>query len=77
MDKVSILDLTAGQMETVEKAIGLPMSKWSETPSEAALIVQILAAATDKPAEHYSSMTLRQLNDLVDMNPDEEDAGNA
>lgn len=67
MSKVSILDLTVAQVEAIETAIGVPMSKWAEAPSQAALYAQVLAAATGEDVETLRARSMRDLLDMVSL----------
>ncbi len=59
---ISVLDLTAGQIETIEQGIGVPVTRWgTDVPSMAGLYVKILSASTGEPEEKYRAMTLREL----------------
>ena len=53
MDKVSIYDLTVEQIERIELAVGLPLSKWNEAPSQAGLYAQVMAAATGRDIAEF------------------------
>lgn len=71
--KVSILDLTAAQVEAIEREIGLPVTRWSEAPSMVAVYLAVISAATGRSRDSYASVTLRELNDMVsigDSDPD-------
>jgi hypothetical protein len=65
MDKVSIYDLTVEQIEAVELAVGLPLSKWGSAPSQAALYAQVMAVATGRDVAEFKTMSIRTLLDTV------------
>jgi hypothetical protein len=69
----SILDLPISEVEKIELEIGLPVGRWGEAPSMAALYVAIIAAIEGRPRSEYASMTLRQLSDRVAFGDVEQD----
>lgn len=71
MPRISILDLTVDQIERIEQAENLPLSKWAEAPSMVRLYVRILAAANGDDEERYRRMTLRELTELVTLGGDD------
>jgi hypothetical protein len=72
---ISILDMTAGQVERVERQVGLPLTDWNECKSLVALYTAILSAYHNEPVEKYQSMTLRDLmaNVVLDMDIESDD----
>jgi len=74
MAKVTTLDLTVGQVEQIEKDLGVPANRWgSEAPSIADLYARILGAANGDGPERYKAMKLRELLALVSLDEDEAD----
>lgn len=71
MDKVSIYDLTVEQIETIELAVGLPLSKWSQAPSQAALYAQVMAVATGRDIAEFKAQPVRALLDAVHVGDDD------
>lgn len=67
MDKVSIYDLTVEQIETIELAVGLPLSRWSSAPSQAALYAQVMATATGRDIAEFKTQSIRSLIAAVDI----------
>ena len=67
MDKVSIYDLTVEQIETIELAVGLPLSQWSKAPSQARLYAQVMAVATGRDIEEFLKLPVRTLIDAVNV----------
>lgn len=67
MTTFSILDLTVKQTETIEREVGLPMTRWSEVDSFAHLLVSILSAIEGKPREAYESLSMRELSQMVNL----------
>lgn len=65
MDKVSIYDLTVAQIESVELAVGLPMSRWKDAPSQAQLYAHVMAAATGRDIEEFRALPVRDLLDAI------------
>jgi hypothetical protein len=61
MDKVSIYDLTVEQIETIELAVGLPISQWSSAPSQAALYAQVMAVATGRDVAEFKRQPIKDL----------------
>lgn len=74
MDRISLDDLTAGQLEQVEIATGLPLDKWDESPSRINLFVNILAVATGRDISEFRAMKMGELNALVDMSGEDPQA---
>jgi hypothetical protein len=70
--KVSVLDLTAGQVEAIEIGMGLPVSQWQDAPSLVSLYVRILSAANGEPEETYRAMSMKDLIALVSLDADED-----
>lgn len=64
---VSILDLTVAQVEGIERELGLPMAKWADAPSLAALYRLAYEAATGEPA---GQLTMRELTASVSLDGD-------
>ncbi len=60
--KVHIRDLTAGQMEDIEDAIG--PYPWTEV-GKAKVLITIATFATGEPREKFKAMKLDELGDLV------------
>ena len=70
--KVSVLDLTAGQVEEIEKELELPVTQWPEAPSLSALYCLVLSKATGKPVEEFKALKMRELVSLVSIDEDED-----
>jgi hypothetical protein len=64
---ISIYDLTVAQTEEIEMEVGLPVQRWQSAPSLAHLLSAVLAAVEGNERELYSSMTLRELMDRVNL----------
>jgi hypothetical protein len=62
--RVSILDLTVNQVESIERELGLPMARWGDAPSLAALYRLAYEAATGQPA---GALTMRELAGAVSL----------
>jgi hypothetical protein len=69
--RVSVLDLRLDALARIELEVGLPASRWSDAPSMARLLTLVYAAATGTPIDQVEAMTLRELQDLVDLEGDE------
>lgn len=65
MDKVSIYDLTVEQIERIELAAGLPLSRWKDAPSQARLYAEIMAVATGRDIAEFRALPVRTLLDSV------------
>lgn len=68
--KVSVLDLTAAQVESIEQRLDLPVNRWNETPSLVALYVMVLAEFTGQPEADFKAMTMRELMARVALDED-------
>lgn len=68
--KISVLDLTASQVESIERDLGIAFPNWSQSESYMAVATRVLAAATGDPVEKFGAMTLRQIADLVTLEDD-------
>lgn len=69
--RISVLDLPLRTLGEIELEVGLPAARWSEAPSIAQLLVAVYAGATGEPREQVEAMTLRELQELVDLEGDE------
>lgn len=76
MAAISVLDLTAGQVEEIERSVGLPVTRWADADSVADLYCRILSAVNHEPVETYKALTMKQLLGMVDLDGDESDEGN-
>lgn len=73
MSRVTILDLTAGQVANIEKDLELPLNRWQAEAPKAELYARILSETTGKPIEEYRAMKMRDLVTLVSLDGDDED----
>lgn len=72
MRRVSILDLTLDQLEAIEREVGLPVNRWPSASSAAQLYGAILAAVEGVERSTLGGMTLRQLQERVDLGGDDD-----
>lgn len=70
--RISLLDLTVDQIETLETELGAPVDKWTGLPSRAALYRKVYAVATGTDPATVGRMTLRELTDAVALGDDED-----
>lgn len=63
--RVSVLDLTAKQVQAIERILRLPFAKWQDAPSTMQLLMLVAAAGSGRPAEDFAGCTLRDLNRMV------------
>lgn len=75
--KVSLLDLTVDQVETLETELGKPVDAWMELPSRAALYRRIYSMVTGADPAEVGRMTMRSLTEAVSLGEDDEDAETA
>jgi len=69
--RVSLLDLELDQIEQIEVALGLSVKQWDDAPSQARLLKAVYKVAfPDVPTEEVGRMSLRQLQDVVDLTGD-------
>jgi hypothetical protein len=68
--RVSVLDLTVAQLEGIEREVGLPVNRWPSAPSVAVLYSAIIAAVEGVDRSELSGLTLRQLQERVDLSGD-------
>jgi hypothetical protein len=68
--RLSVLDLTAGQVETIEKELSLPVNRWPEAPSIVDLYCKVLSAHYGKPEAEYKALPMRELIALVSLDED-------
>lgn len=73
MAKVTLLDLTAGQVASIERELDIPLNRWQGEAPKAELYVLMLAASSGEDADKYRAMTMRQLVELVSIDAEEED----
>ena len=67
MKRITLNDLTAGQVEAIEKDLGEPFQAWFDKVSVVTLYVKVLAAHNGDGEDRYRSMRLRELQELVGM----------
>ena len=70
--KVSLLDLTVDQVETLESEFGKPVDQWTELPSRARVYRRIYALITGADEATVGAMSMREVIDSVDMGTDDE-----
>lgn len=70
--RVSVLDLTAKQVQVIERILRLPFAKWQDAPSTMQLLMLVAAAGSGRPAEDFANCTLRDLNRMVTLDGDVE-----
>jgi hypothetical protein len=69
-ERVSFLDMTVAQVEAVELAVGLPVTRWREAPSQVQLLRLVLGQVRPELTdEAIAAMTLRELLATVDLEP--------
>ena len=79
--QLSIADIKVGDLEAIEKAVGVRMSEWMEpapkgVPSLADLLSRVYAALSDQPlATVKDSMSLGQLLESVSLDTSEQTTG--
>jgi hypothetical protein len=71
--KVTLLDLTVGQVADIEDKLELPLNRWQAEAPKATLYSLMLSASNDEPVETYRAMTLRELVQLVSIDPEDAD----
>lgn len=70
MKPINVQDLTLAQIAAVEAEVGVALDKWAILPSRAQLVVAIAKVAT---GEDISGMKLRDVNDLITFDDEDED----
>lgn len=73
MAKVTLMDLSVEDVDSIERAVGIPVNRWSEDAPKADLYARIMAAANGDDVARYRSMKLRELLALVSLDEDEAD----
>lgn len=73
MARVTLLDLTAGQVANIEKDLGLPLNRWQEEAPKAELYARMLAEASGDPIEKFRALKMRDMVALVSLDGDDED----
>jgi hypothetical protein len=73
MPRVTLLDLTAGQVANIEKDLELPLNRWQSEAPKAELYARILSEANGRPIEEYRALKMRDLITLVSLDGDDED----
>lgn len=66
--RVRVLDLTVAQVEQLERAVGIPMTRWQAPGASSAAILRAVLAMVDgvDPAT-LSDLTMRQLLERVSL----------
>lgn len=70
---ITPLDLTAIQLEDIEKAVESPVNEWRSVP-KGTLLPLIIATVKGEDVDKYRSMKVRELVALVTLEPPDEDA---
>lgn len=73
MAKVTLLDMTAAQVEAIEKELDLPLNRWQAEAPKATLYVLMLAAVNGDGPERYRAMKVRELVELVSIDAEDEE----
>lgn len=77
--KVRMGALTGRQVQAIERAVGLPMSRWDERASDVDLAAALRSAIEGRPAEEYLDHPATDLLASVVLDDDEgedDDPGN-
>lgn len=68
---ISILELTAGQVEAIEVAVGLNISRWNrDAPSLVDILARVASAVTGEPVATFKGRTMRWLAAHVSLDTD-------
>ena len=67
-------DLTAEQIERIERAVEVPLNRWMQDAPKGLLFPLILAEASGEPVEKYRKMKLPALLAAVTLDAPDEDA---
>lgn len=67
MSRISIADLKVGQIESIEKELGVPMHRWDSDASLITVYVKMLAAYHGDGEDKYRAMTIRELTSMVEL----------
>ena len=70
---ITPLDLTGEQLETIERAVEAPVNEWRSVP-KGTLLPLIIATVKGEDVAKYRAMKVRDLVDLVTLEPPDEDA---
>lgn len=73
MARVTLLDLTAGQVANIEKDLELPINRWQAEAPKAELYARMLSEATGEPIETFRAKKMRDLVTLVSLDGEDED----
>lgn len=73
---VSLLDLTADQIEDIEDAVGQPVNQWGVRGSMVKVLRHVLAAGNGTDPDALRGKTMGELKALVSLEQEEDDAGN-
>lgn len=73
MARVTLLDLTAGQVANIEKDLDLPLNRWQAEAPKAELYARLLAEATGEPVEKFRGMKMRDLVAQVSIDGEDDD----
>lgn len=72
---VSLLDLTADQIEEIEDVVGQPVNQWGNRGSLVKVLRHVLAAGNNTDPDALRGKTMAELKALVSIEVDEDDAG--
>lgn len=70
---VSLLDLTADQVEDIEDAVGWPVNQWGTRGSMVKVLRHVLAAGNGTDPDALKGKTMAELKALVTLEPEDED----
>ena len=71
--QISVWDLELEQLERIERDIGLAMNRWQAAPSLPGLARKILAQYHGIDEDAFLHLTMRDLRQRVELNPDTAD----
>lgn len=67
LPRVQLLDLSLDQLEQAERAVGLPVTRWQELPSRAALYRELLHVVLGIHRAELGRYTSRAVLEAVDL----------
>ena len=72
VQRITLLDLDLDQLEAAELLIGISAKRWDEAPSQGKVLKAVYSVAFDVPLEEAGKLTLRQLQERVDLSTDDD-----
>jgi len=72
---IYVVDLKVGQVERIEREVGLPLHRWRASDSWMDILIRIAIEVQGGTEDEYRDMTFRELTALVDFEDPNDESG--